>query len=426
VTSSDFARDRITPYDRFTLTDVEVERALASGAQRRELIAYFGTREYRELAALARRAERTPLADPLLRVFVVPGIMGSQLGLLRPSPLPHDILWLDPIDIELGRLAALRVGGLAHIVPLGVVLFSYLRLKLYLRAHGFAAEFYDYDWRLPVADIGRAFAERLRGAGVERIAIVAHSMGGLVSRVALALPGTESVKRLVLLGTPSGGSFAALQALRGTYIVVRKIAQLDARTSAENLAAETFNTFASLYDLLPTSPLDFFDPAAWPAAGPRPRAELLKAARAARALLAPPDERFAVIAGVGVHTVTAARQRSDDFLYTVTPHGDGTVPTASAVLEGVPNAYAKVAHSDLTRDPLVAAAVVDFLRRGVTRRLPGKWPKASRACAQVSDRQLRRSYRKKRDWAALTPGERRLFLESLNEPERFRLRAPRR
>ena len=62
-------------------------------------------------------------------------------------------MWLDPLDIQRGRLAALRLPG-APIVPLGVVLFSYLRLKLYLRAQGFAVEFHDYDWRLPVAELG--------------------------------------------------------------------------------------------------------------------------------------------------------------------------------------------------------------------------------------------------------------------------------
>jgi len=430
VISTDSPLDHVTPYDRFTWSDEEIERALVSGAQRRELSAYFGAREYRALTALAQRAQRARIADPALRVFVVPGIMGSQLGLLRPAPLPHDIVWIDPIDIELGRLAALRLPGPARIVPLGVVLFSYLRLKLYLRAHGFAVEFYDYDWRLPVADVGRAFAERLRGVGAARAAIVAHSMGGLVSRTALAMPGSGCVERVILLGTPNFGSFAAVQALRGTYVVVRKVARLTANASAEELATEVFNTFPSLYDLLPSGPsagtADFFDPHVWPASGPRPRSELLETARLSAEQLAPPDERFAVIVGVGAQTVTAVRRRRDDFVYTLTRNGDGTVPAASAALRGVQSAYAPVAHSDLTRDPVVAGAVVDLLRRGRTRRLPGKWTSGSRACAQVSDSELRRGYRSKVDWAALSAEERRLFLENLNIPVPLRLHVPQR
>ena len=426
--SPDSPLDHVTPYDRFAWSDEQIGLWLASGERRRELLAYFGAAEYRALAALARRAQSAPVADAALRVLVVPGIMGSQLGLLRPPPLPHDIVWLDPIDIQLGRLATLRVPGAAHIVSLGVVPFSYLRLKLYLRAHGLAAEFHDYDWRLPVAQLGSALAERVRAAGHTRVAIVAHSMGGLVARAALALAGTGSVERLVLLGTPHLGSFAAVQAVRGTYAVVRKVARLAGEASAESLAAEVFSTFPSLYDLMPVGAgggaTDLFDARAWPASGPQPRAALMQAALAARQRLAPPDERFVSIVGVGQETVTAVTRRNDDFVYTLTRHGDGTVPATSAALAGVRCAYARVAHSNLTRDPVVAAAVVDMLRRGSTTRLPAAWPSSSRASTQVSDRQLRRSHAQKVDWAALTPEERRVFLQNLNEPPQFKLRVP--
>ena len=208
--------------------------------------------------------------------------------------------------------------------------------------------------------------------------------------------------------------------------MVRKVARLAGQASAECLAAEVFSSFPSLYELLPAGggATDLFDERAWPAAGPQPRAALLQAALAARQRLAAPDERFINIVGVGQETVTAVARRNDDFLYTLTRHGDGTVPAASAVLAGVRSAYARVAHSDLTRDPLVAAAVVDMLRRGATTRLPGKWLSGSRACTQVSDRQLRRSHAHKVDWAALAPEERRLFLQTLNEPPHFKLRVP--
>jgi pimeloyl-ACP methyl ester carboxylesterase len=429
VRSDDSLLDHVTPYDRFAWGDRQIEEWLASGARRHELSDYFGPAEYRSLAALARRAHTARVSESAPRVLIVPGIMGSQLGLARTAPLPNDIVWLDPLDIQRGRLAALRLPAAAPIVPLGVVLFSYLRLKLYLRAAGFAAEFHDYDWRLSIAQSGRALAERLRALRPARVAIVAHSMGGLVSRAALALGDTRHLERLVLLGTPNCGSFAAVQALRGTYAVVRKVACLAQRASAESLAAEIFSTFPSLYELLPwgscsAADSDLFDARGWPAAGPRPHAELLEAARASQRQLAPPDERFAIIAGVGAATVTAVRRRSEEFLYTLTRGGDGTVPLASALLPGVRSAYARVAHSDLTRSPVVAAAVVDLLLRGSTTRLPSRWMGAARAAAQVSDGQLRHTHAEKVDWAALTPTERRLFLENLNEPPHLRLRVP--
>jgi hypothetical protein len=424
VSSADSPRDHVTPYDRFAWSDQQIEQWLVEGAHAAELGAYFGAGEYRALRQLARRAHRAPLASNALQVLIVPGIMGSQLGLKRAAPLPNDIVWLDPFDIQQGRLSVLRVGGGAPVVPLGAVLYSHLRLKLALRARGFAAEFHDYDWRLGVAELGRALAERL--ARAERIAVVAHSMGGLVARAALGHPGTRHVARVVLLGTPNLGSGAAVQALRGTYAVVRKVARLAAQPSAEALASEVFGSFPSLYDMLPSGDwsgrADLLDAAAWPRSGPQPRAQLLGAARATQRLLAPPDARFAAIVGVGQETVTAVARRHDDFVYTLTRHGDGSVPAASAALAGAPCAYARVAHSDLTRDPLVAAAVVDFLQRGATSRLPARWMSTSRAAARVSDAQLRRTHAEKVDWGALSPEARRAFLENLNEPPQFRLR----
>jgi pimeloyl-ACP methyl ester carboxylesterase len=427
VISAHSPLDHVTPYDRFAWSDTHIERWLASGEHAAELNAYFGAAEYRALTALARRAQRAVADDPALRVFIVPGIMGSQLGLRRQPPLPHDILWIDPIDIERGRLAALRLPGTARIVSLGVVLFSYLRLKLYLRSHGFSVEFHDYDWRLPVTQLGQAFAARLRSAASAPVAIVAHSIGGLVARAALTHLESRQVQRVLLLGTPNRGSFAAVQALRGTYAVVRKVARLDSEASAETLTSEVFSSFPSLYDLLPrgTGSADLFDPTLWPTSGPRPRVELLQAARVSREQFAPADERFTVIAGVGQETVTAIARVRDEFVYTLTRHGDGTVPTSSATLAGARSAFARVAHSDLTRDPLVAAAVVDILRKGHTQRLPDRWGSASRARVRISDRQLRRTHADKVDWAALAPEQRRLFLENLNEPPHLKLRVPR-
>ena len=419
--------DHVTPYDRFAGQDAHIERWLAAGERRDELRAFFGESEYRSLSALARRARVRGVDGRLPRVLLVPGIMGSQLGMERVRPLPHDILWLDPLDIHAGRLSALRLTGGARVVPLGIVLFSYLRLKLYLQSRGFAVEACDYDWRLPVARLGRQLAARLYAHRGTRVALVAHSMGGLVVRAALAQPGTAHVQRAVLLGTPHLGSFAAVQALRGSYAVVRKVARLDARASAEQLASQVFSSFPSLYDMLPstaTGSASLLQSRSWPRVGPRPRAPLLRAARRDREHWGALDQRYALIAGVGQETVTALARRGADFVYTLTRAGDGTVPVTSAAPPGVRCLYAAVAHSDLTRDPRVAATIVDLLLRGQSRRLPTSWSTRSRARAQVSDRQLRRTHVGKVDWVALEPEERRLFLENLNEPPHLKLRVP--
>jgi pimeloyl-ACP methyl ester carboxylesterase len=420
--------DHVTPYDKFAWSDTDIEHLLVTGEHERELAAYFGEREYRELAELARRATAAPLAADATRVFVIPGIMGSQLGIRRQPPLPHDILWLDPIDIGVGRLSSLHLSAGTPIVPLGVVLYSYLRLKLNLRASGFAPVLYDYDWRLGVDQLGAALAQRIHTETADRIMIVAHSMGGLVSRAALTHPGMNNVERLVLLGTPNFGSFAPLQALRGTYSVVRKIAGLASRGSPESLASKVFNTFPSLYHMLPSAQCngcaDLFDSAEWPRSGPRPNRALLHDASTIQSRLVQADDRISVVIGVGQETVTAVAKRRDDFVYTITRHGDGTVPAVSAGLPGARNHYTLTAHSDLTRDPTVAAAVADLLHTGKTGRLPSKWQSSSAAQAQISDRQLRRMHTGKVDWAGLEPDERREFLENLNEPPKLQLRVP--
>jgi hypothetical protein len=451
VTRSESPADHVTPYDRFAWGDSVVEHLLAAGEHPRELTAYFGAGEYEVLSALAREAQKVPVSPDAPRVFIVPGIMGSQLGRMRPAPMPNDILWLDPVDISLGQLALLRlpVNGSGpvpveehkhlplqgepmspqetRIVSLGVVLFTYLRLKLHLRIAGFAPVFHDYDWRLGVDELGRALADRVR-AERSRVMIVAHSMGGLVSRAAMASDGMDHVERVVLLGTPNAGSFAPVQALRGVYAVVRKIARLSQSQTAESLAAEVFSTFPSLYHLLPVanghSEQDLFDAAEWPANGPVPNVPLLTQAREALKQLAHGDERFVNIVGAGQETVTRATRRNGDFVYTITRHGDGTVPVARAELPGVRTYYTGVAHSELARDQVVALAVADVLRAGETERLLGKLARAGKAEARISDTQLRRTHTDKVDFAQLEPEARQAFLRNLNEPPQLKLSVP--
>ena len=111
-------------------------------------------------------------------------------------------------------------------------------------------------------------------------------------------------------------------------------------------------------------------------------------------------------------------------MYTITRHGDGTSPVNGAALGPANTYFTRTAHSELTRDAQVAAAIVDILRKGSTRRLPPRWASKSRAQARVTDRELRRQHAGKVDWASLTPVQRRDFLQSLNDPLKLRLRVP--
>jgi hypothetical protein len=417
----------VTPYDRLGLSDVVVEQLLRTGSQRAALEAYFGPDEYRALAQLASAAAQRPIEASLPHVFIVPGILGSLLGLRRRAPLPDDVLWLDPLDIQAGRLALLDPHAGAPVEPLGVVLYSHLKLKLRLRAAGFPVTLYAYDWREDIVTLGESLAERLREQAPRPTAIVAHSMGGLVSRIALAQAGTAHITRAVLLGTPNAGAFSPLQALRGTYAVVRNVARLDPGRSAHELAECVFGAFPSLYQMLPAAAggLDLTDPRHWPNCGPAPRPALLEQARRFHRVLPAPDARLTVIAGIGRRTVTAAERAPDGFRYTLTRSGDGTVPAQSAAPPGMRMYYTRAAHSDLTLDGHVAEAIVDVLKFGDTRRLPARWSSRARSRAVISDAELAALPAGKLHWARLSARQRQGFLDRLNEPPPVRMRVPR-
>ncbi len=420
----------VSAYDRLRLDDAQLCALLTAGRSRRELQAVFGPGDYALLTALAQRAARTK-ARPGAPVYLLPGIMGTQLGLARTAPLPPDLLWIDPQDIIAGRLRHLRLGDGAtapdrdQLVTLGAIPYTYLALQLRLRAAGFTVIMHQYDWRRSLVDLAAQFAARVRADGAGTVMIVAHSMGGLIARAAMALPGMQGVQRLIALGVPQCGSFGAVQALRGTYPVVRRLAALDRLHDAETLATQIFGSLPSLYQLLPPqgdgAQPDLHDPQAWPHTGPRPDATLLQRARGFIASLPPPDSRYCAIAGTRQRTITSVRVAEDDFHYTIGDAGDGSVPLESAALAGCANYYLRCEHSALPRSASVARALRDLLLTGSTATLASV-PAASSAHAvarrqvTVSDQLLRSTWTGKTDWPKLTPAARREYLNQLNQP----------
>ena len=410
--------DHITPYDRFALDEASLVALLAAPRPNQGLIDYFGPELHDDLVKLARATHgRSPRGR---RVYVLPGIMGSQLGFTRGGHKPNDILWLDPIDIQLGRLQELTLVGDSRAVSLGAMSYTYLKLTLSLRKAGLDAVLLDYDWRRDVATLGKLLAGRIAADGRKNVGLVGHSMGGLVARAALTHPAGEQVSRLVMLGTPNSGSLGAIQALRGTYSVVRKLAMLDPGHDAEYLSAEVFSSFPGLHELLPhgnlAGDLDLFDPASWPAPGPGPRAAVLRGAAGLASRLAPADRRFHTIIGCNHLTATRVARRDDDFEYEYTLRGDGTVPIALAQLDGAHQRYVECDHSDLPLSDRVIAGTIDLLKSGSTRRFFVKPRLHSTARRKVRDAELRQEYLGKIDWPHMSPEERRLFLDNLNEP----------
>jgi pimeloyl-ACP methyl ester carboxylesterase len=403
-------RRDISVYDRLVWPEGGVEQMLCSGERRRELMAYFGEPEYTALQTMAVAAAAvTP--DPERCVIVVPGLMGSQLHLERDRPAPDDVLWLDPVDISQGQLSLLAMPG-APVMAGGPVLHGYLRMKLALLAAGYTVHCFAYDWRRDITESAAALARQVSSESARDLSIVAHSMGGLVARIVLNSSAGSRIQRLITLGTPHGGSYAPVMAVRGVYPLVRRLAQIDRMHSAEVLARDVFSSFYSLYQMMPLDNTpDLINSRNWPKAGPQPNATLLD--RVTMLRLGGPDARISAIAGYGYETATNVTGMHDEFYYRFDFAGDGTVPTARATLAGSEAWYCRVPHNELMRSPEVHAAVVRLLADEAPQ-LVGAPPAPPVLARVAADSELRQQLNEKLDWSQLDANQRRQFLDSLN------------
>lgn len=379
------------------LTGAEVERALISGDHARTLETYFGEAEYAELRQLAARATRRT-RHPGPRVLILPGILGSMLAHVDGKEL--NTIWVDFLDIMAGRLARLSLPETSYkFTAVDVHQPTYLKLKLALQGDGFNAEFHPFDWRQSISILGRDLAKRIAEDPAPEIFLVAHSMGGLVSRAAFHHGAGPKIKRLVMLGTPNYGSFAPAMVYRSAYPFLNKIAILDARHSPEKLAGEIFNTHPGLVQMLPQKArfdaIDLYDLDRWPQSGARPLKALLKGAIAAQQELAIEPEKFVMIAGVDQETtvglkVAAGKDGKEEFIFERSRSGDGTVPLDFAVLPNVLTYYHAEEHGSLPKNPTIHKAVIEILRTGATTTLADRWERTrADSVVQVGETELR-------------------------------------
>lgn len=409
----------------FHASDGAILDALANGQHRASLREQFGAAAYQELAALAARAQRVKIAGGP-RVLILPGIMGSRLSAVKhrrgaraaaPAGASQEVLWIDPERIGMGRLKELILPSAESIRPMGVLLFYYARMKLMLEIDGFDVEFFPYDWRLGIDELGTALASRIRDQD-EPVSLIAHSMGGLIARIAAKRLPKRLVRKLIMLGTPNRGSFSPVLALRGTYPFVRKMARLDHRHSPEYLAQAVFSTFPGIYHMLPSSrrrgAVDLLDPRSWPRTGTVPDPALLRRVAAVRRQLAAPDSRMCHIVGINRETVVAVRRTAAGFEYGSSLNGDGSVPVALALLPKLKTYFIDESHGNLAANSRVIRAVADLLRRGSTRELLRRFAPARGRLSRIDDARLKLIGGGKIDWRGLSSAQRKVVLAELD------------
>ncbi|MCY7376930.1 MAG: CHAT domain-containing protein [Pyrinomonadaceae bacterium] len=341
---------------------------------------YFGDENFRELRDLTHRAAETK--KELGNVVLLPGIMGSHLSVVEADG-DADHVWISLWRILKGDMKRLKLSADGKtnvnseaVKATGLIGWYYARALETLQAAPF-----PYDWRLNVCDTADELAEfvgeKLTDGTFDKnkpVHFVAHSMGGLVVRNFIRQHRdlwNEIKGRLVMLGTPNSGSFAAVQTLMGKSSFVKTIAAaLPFQSQADWF--QVIDTFPGLYQLCPSKLInpEIYEPNIWDKfpdvsfAGhlqliPKFHQDLFDTRDATVDKL-----RMAYIAGVGYATPSALKILDGDggFDFDTTLDGDGTVPHLLGLLEDVPTYYVEEAHGDLPNNRAVLQAVKDILQ----------------------------------------------------------------
>lgn len=336
-------------------------------------------------------------------VFVLPGISGTHLKIGKRR------IWIDMLQLALGGVQKLALDRprVEADEPVG-------------RYYGELARFLDtshdvkpwpYDWRRSILETAEQFARDL-GMALDTtdhaVRIVAHSMGGLVARTAFALDkplwerfAERAGGRLVMLGTPNGGSFSIPMLLTGRNQLMQYLALLDLRANAAD-QLQVVAGWPGAVQMLPkvngdlglTAGADLFTRKGWETlaeadAGKRwtaPSADILGEARRFRDLFdkasIDPD-RMVYIAGQAdtyeaLEVDPEAGQR-DRLRFRITTEGDGQVLWRTGIPEGMPAWYTNAAHGDLARHAPAFPAILDLLQQGTTDKLPRQKPVVARS-----------------------------------------------
>lgn len=327
-------------------------------------------------------------------LVLIPGILGSNLS--------QDG---DEIYLNFGRIMAGRMTDL-HINSQDVKATSLIG-RFYRKFDKHFNDEYDvavfpYDWRISLdteADRLNTFIEELmRHAQGQPIKIVAHSMGGLVTRQFItkyksttwATISANKQHKVMFLGSPLGGSFLIPEILVGKGKRIRQMAALDLVNDIADLL-KVFSLYDGMLGLLPVTntPYDFSDRAIWEEMKRKstaynwsiPSMEALQNFKSLQQSIQEFDtsiyktDNFSYIAGKSDHTVDGfyydeLSGRSDQLTFTATPFGDGSVTWESGIPKEIKENnrvyYTSVSHGDLANEPDLFDGIDEILKTGKT------------------------------------------------------------
>lgn len=326
-------------------------------------------------------------------LFILPGILGSAIQ------RDGDTVWFNLFRVAAGGIGKLAINE-PNIGPAGWLDMVYEKLAWAMAASHEVRPF-AYDWRLSIATEAERFGKALDLAieeGKKRnkpVRILAHSMGGLIARLALrsrwgAFKSLEGA-RFVQLGTPNGGSVSIAGVLLARDSFVNKLAALDLRHGTKSFL-EVINKYPGFLELMAWKNVegetaDLFAPELWAkwhvAEGgsgdgddsrdsspwPLPDAQALSRAKEVTRMIAaaPIDPDVTVyVAGWARRTPVAVTLDGDRVGLKNVSEGDGRVAWATGIPDGVKAYYTDAAHGDLPSEKKCFPAYKELLERGET------------------------------------------------------------
>lgn len=387
---------------------------------------YIGRKAFAELRRLKNRSKSHLGINVSPNVIFVPGVMGSLLT----SRSKGGVWWIDVRsrnhinDLKLADDGTVDADKANDVAAFAVDTTYEPFATAILARDDFGHSNFFYDWRKPFSGNTAALRNAIltahkninagRSGGKNRVHIVAHSMGGLMTRATLMEFGEELwpvIGRIVFIGTPHYGAPAIAGYLKNHLWGFSEMALL-----GMYLSRETFRSLWGVLHLLPapkgtypgTRPIDnprwrsnasrdwfyehpcanfdMYDAAAWKldlnSKESKKLQIILDAAKDFHTrlhgwhgtLMLDQRDRMLVIAGVGYKTLFRLQYTSEmlglwESMEKITdrvdgdPHreGDGRVPLASATLDKVTMRYIKGVHGGLTNIADVYTDVFSWL-----------------------------------------------------------------